>query len=200
MRRLDEALRPGGLTYLPDGTPVDAHGNVLEGAPARPDNTKPEDMPHNRMAQAGLAPASGTAAPAFDMRALGTAIADGLKMAASNADATRSNAEQADALADGAEDATIKPDTAPIVPASATAELNNGLIVDGKPDPERSGQAALSAAAATTGGLRATGSTSGASDTGSGTSTAADAGTSGVQSSSTGAAPSGAPGTSSSKK
>lgn len=186
MRRLDEAHRPGGLTYLVDGTPVDANGNVLEDAPKRPENTKPEDMPHNRLAAIGAAPVAGTAPAggAFDMRVLGQAIAEGLTMAAGrasvNQEATQANDELSASIAEDAKGAKIDPDRAPIVPSSATADLGVGLGADGKPDPVASGQQALSQrTAATTGG----------------TSTASDAGTSGVVSSSTGAAPAGAPGT-----
>lgn len=107
-RRLDEALRPGGLYYTADGTAHDAHGNVLEGAPKRPENTKPEDQPHAKMAgMANLGP--GGAPSGFDMRQLGMAIAQGLKLGAEGADdpnAPISEAEeQRDELASAAAEA-----------------------------------------------------------------------------------------------
>lgn len=81
-RRLDEALRPGGLYYTKDGTPHDAHGQILEGAPKRPEDTKPEDQPYARMVAASTVGAGG--APVglpFDVNALGMAIGRGLQLA-----------------------------------------------------------------------------------------------------------------------
>lgn len=81
-RRLDEALRPGGLYYTVDGTAHDAHGQVLENAPKRPENTKPEDQPYARMVAASTIGASGAPVGAqFDINALGMAIGRGLQLA-----------------------------------------------------------------------------------------------------------------------
>lgn len=132
-RRLDEALRPGGLYYMVDGTAHDAHGNVLEGAPKRPENTKPEDQPGARLAAfAGVGPGGG-AAGGLDMRMLGLAIAQGLRLgteggeggdmlpAEANQRAMEDSAAQRDELASAVADAKVKPNTptvdARVIPA-----------------------------------------------------------------------------------
>lgn len=123
-RRLDEALRPGGLYYTANGTAHDANGNVLEGAPKRPENTNPDDQPFAKFAS-GVG-ASG--APAgMDMRTLGMAIAQGLKLGAEGAtDEPKADAvAQRDELASAAVDAKIKPDTPP-VQTRANPELTPG--------------------------------------------------------------------------
>jgi hypothetical protein len=79
-RRLDEALRPGGLYYMIDGTAHDAHGNVLEGAPKRPENTNPEDQPFARLASmTSVGPGGYTGQGSMEQ--LGMAIARGLTLA-----------------------------------------------------------------------------------------------------------------------
>lgn len=124
-RRLDEALRPGGLYYTANGTAHDANGNVLEGAPKRPDNTNPDDQPFAKFAS-GVG-ASG--APAgMDMRTLGMAIAQGLKLGAEGAVDEPKAADavaQRDELASAAADAKVKPDTPP-VQTRANPELTPG--------------------------------------------------------------------------
>lgn len=168
-RRLDEALRPGGLYYTVDGTAHDAHGNVLEGAPKRPENTKPEDQPGARMAAlAGVGPGGG-AAGGLDMRMLGLAIAQGLRLGTegggegemlpseANMQAIKDSQTQRDELAGTAADAKVKPNT-PTVDARVIPSMIPG------------GEAAAAAAnspatsATPTGGTAPSGA---ASDTGS---------------------------------
>lgn len=116
-RRLDEALRPGGLYYLPDGTAHDANGNVLENAPKRPENTSPEDQPFARLA-AMTSVGPGGFPVQNDMNALGMAIARGLTLASEgkiDTEATDPNKSISDVqaardeLAGGAADAKPKP-------------------------------------------------------------------------------------------
>ena len=132
-RRLDEALRPGGLFYTTDGTAVDAHGNVLEGAPARPDDTKPEDQPYARLAAASSigTGAVGTSGAAMDFEAIGRGIAAGLQQAAgrtaANAEATDQANKAHEELRSGAESAKIDENRPAIVPTSATADVGIGL-------------------------------------------------------------------------
>lgn len=117
-RRLDEALRPGGLYYTADGTAHDAHGNVLKDAPKRPDNTPPDKQPAAILA----AQSSTSGMPAgFDMRVLGSAIAEGLRQATSgsvNAEAHETAENQRAELADGVRDTTIDTGRPPIGDAS----------------------------------------------------------------------------------
>jgi hypothetical protein len=127
-RRLDEAPRAGGLYYTRDGTAIDANGVPLDDAPARPEDTKPEDQPYARMVAATTVGAGGAPAGAtgFDARALGAAIAEGLTQAAgrasANAEATRTATDAHDEITEGAKDAKPKQGAAPIAVGSATAE------------------------------------------------------------------------------
>lgn len=127
-RKLDEAPRAGGLYYLRDGTAVDANGVPLDGAPARPDDTKVEDQPHARLASSTTIGAGG-APSAFDFKALGASIAEGLTQAAgraaANAQATQESEQQRDAFDKGASGAKTG-DRPAIVPGSATAEAFGG--------------------------------------------------------------------------
>jgi hypothetical protein len=140
-RRLDEAPRVGGLYYLTDGTAVDANGVPLDGAPKRPDDTKPEDQPYAQLVAATTVGAAGVrgAAP-MDFKALGAAIADGLTQAAgraqANADASQTAAERHDELTDSARDAKPKEGAAAIVPGSATAEAGQAAPRGVEPPPD----------------------------------------------------------------
>lgn len=118
-RRLDEALRPGGLYYTADGTAHDANGNILEGAPPRPKDTPVEEQPHNRVAAAfaGSGGSAGGVGATMDVEKLGAAIAVGLRSAAggsANAEAVASAAESRDGLVDSAKEAKPKENTPPI--------------------------------------------------------------------------------------
>lgn len=133
-RRLDEALRPGGLYYTTDGTPHDAHGNVLEGAPKRPDNTAPEDQPFSKLA-AMTSVGPGGAPSGFDMRALGMAIAQGLKLGAEGADdlgrtAISEAQSQRDELASAAAEA--KPAAPEPGKVTSVADIRPGVIIPTK--------------------------------------------------------------------
>lgn len=128
-RRLDEALRPGGLYYTVDGTAHDAHGNVLEGAPKRPENTNPEDQPFAKIAAMSNVGPGGSPA---GLETLGLAIARGLRMAANDESpdeqprkATADNVTTRDELAATAADATVKPNT-PTVDARVIPALTPG--------------------------------------------------------------------------
>lgn len=122
-RRLDEALRPGGLYYTADGTAHDANGNVLEGAPERPKDTPVEEQPHNKMAAAfsGSGGTAGGVGATMDVERLGAAIAVGLRSAAGgaqNAEAVATSQTAHDELVDGAKEAKPKENTPPIVDAA----------------------------------------------------------------------------------
>lgn len=116
-RRLDEALRPGGLYYLPDGTAHDANGNVLENAPKRPENTAPDEQPFARLQASGVA-AGGFGG--FDVKALGLAIGMGLQAASEgkledpNKDAPDTNAQRDELHAALSEDVKPKQGAQPI--------------------------------------------------------------------------------------
>lgn len=147
-RRLDEALRPGGLYYTVDGTAHDANGNVLEGAPKRPDNTEPQSQPH--------ALASGVAAggfPGLDINALGEAIGRGIQRASEGQiEDPQKNAPdttaQRDELAAGIQDTKVKEGSQPIdtriMPGVVPADRDNaskpslapsGTGTEGEPAP-----------------------------------------------------------------
>jgi hypothetical protein len=117
------------LYYTADGTAHDAHGNVLENAPKRPENTKPEDQPFARLA-AMTSVGPGGFPVQNDMNALGMAIARGLSMASEgklepaedvNKNDIASTHSTRDELAAGAQDAKVKPGAtvdARVIPAA----------------------------------------------------------------------------------
>jgi len=117
------------LFYLQDGTAVDANGVPLEGAPERPEDTKPEDQPHAKLLAATTVGAGG-APSSFDFKALGSAIAEGLTQAAgraaANAEAVDAANKKSDEIYESAKDVKPKEGATPIVTGSATAELNQG--------------------------------------------------------------------------
>jgi hypothetical protein len=158
-RRLDQALRPGGLYYTADGTAHDAHGNVLKDAPKRPENTPPDKQPAAILA----AQSSTTGMPAgFDMRVLGSAIAEGLRQATSgsaNAQAMETASDQHAEIADGVKDTQVDSSRPPLGDVSRVTEVG---AVPGQPTGTVTDQEAAASAggAGTAGGGPPVGSVS----------------------------------------
>jgi hypothetical protein len=129
-RRLDEAPRAGGLFYTDTGTAIDANGFPLEDAPARPENTKPEDQPFNRLlASTTIGPTGfspGVSGGGLDVKQLGDAIGQALVAAAgrqsAGAEAEERSATGAQDITDGAKDSRVKEGATPLATGSATAE------------------------------------------------------------------------------
>ena len=115
-RRLDEALRPGGLYYTADGTAIDANGRILKDAPERPEDTPENEQPHAKLLAASTVGATGAPATGmpFDPETFGAAIARGLAKAAANDDATKTATDARSSLEESASGAKIDENAPPV--------------------------------------------------------------------------------------